>query len=86
MGGSIQRINSTPSIGKVLPKPIELLSECSSQWVEKSYPPFKPIVPGARFSKVPLYLQSKGVSMHLNFAVILIFIPFTTHKNPSFTE
>ena len=39
-----------------------------------------------RVTQFSLYLQSEGVSRHLNFAVILIFIPFTTHEKTSFPE
>ena len=54
--------------------------------------------PGACFSKVPklfgriscdiiLYVSSKRRRLEArNFAVIFIFIPFTTHKKTSFTE
>ena len=55
-------------------------------------------VPGARFSKVPnlfggisgdiiLFVSSKRRRLEArNFAVILIFIPFTTYEKTSFTE
>ena len=54
--------------------------------------------PGARFSKVPklfrrisgdmiLFVSSKRRRLEeRNFAVILIFIPFTTYEKTSFTE
>ena len=54
--------------------------------------------PGVRFSKVPklfgrissdivLFVSSKRRRLEArNFAVILIFIPFTTYEKTSFTE
>ena len=64
----------------------------------KSFGTFEKQAPGAFFSKVPklfgrisgdiiLFVSSKRRRLEArNFAVILIFIPFTTYEKTSFTE
>ena len=62
------------------------------------YPPFVQLRPGARFSKVPklfgrisdriiLFVYSKRRHLEArNFALILLYIPFTTYEKTSFAE
>ena len=80
---------------------LEVESKCEGHFVtltEVDHMPLIVSIPGARSSKVPklfghisgdiiLFVSSKRRRLEArNFAVILIFIPFTTYEKTSFTE